>query len=80
MTMYSLYGMLRDVHDPRALAQIFDKAEAALADRKHPDPYRREYSACSVLLWCLTNTLSSARGPRWHEVVCTTLLPARLPH
>ncbi|KAI0650497.1 hypothetical protein C8Q79DRAFT_998329 [Trametes meyenii] len=30
----------RNVHDPRALAQIFDKAEAALAARKHPDPYR----------------------------------------
>ncbi|KAI0080625.1 hypothetical protein K474DRAFT_146347 [Panus rudis PR-1116 ss-1] len=30
----------RDVHDPRALAEIFAKAEAHLASRKHPDPYR----------------------------------------
>ncbi|KAI6042752.1 NDUFB9, NADH-ubiquinone oxidoreductase [Pisolithus marmoratus] len=29
----------RDVHDPRALAQIFEKAEAELAARQHPDPY-----------------------------------------
>ena len=32
----------RDVHDPRALADLFDKAEADLAKRLHPDPYRRE--------------------------------------
>ncbi|RPD66922.1 hypothetical protein L226DRAFT_498635 [Lentinus tigrinus ALCF2SS1-7] len=30
----------RDVNDPRALATVLAKAEAALADRKHPDPYR----------------------------------------
>ncbi|THH29662.1 hypothetical protein EUX98_g4515 [Antrodiella citrinella] len=30
----------RDVHDPRALATILAAAEARLADRKHPDPYR----------------------------------------
>ncbi|KAF8735432.1 hypothetical protein AX14_002023 [Amanita brunnescens Koide BX004] len=29
----------RDVHDPRALAAIFAKAEAYLAEIKHPDPY-----------------------------------------
>ncbi|KAF8740011.1 hypothetical protein AX14_009131 [Amanita brunnescens Koide BX004] len=28
-----------DVHGPRALAAIFAKAEAYLAERKHPDPY-----------------------------------------
>jgi len=27
------------VTDPRALAEIFDKAESKLASRKHPDPY-----------------------------------------
>lgn len=43
---------LRDVHDPRALIQIFEKAEAALASRKHPDPYRREYTAPLVIVWC----------------------------
>ncbi|KAI0340914.1 hypothetical protein BDW22DRAFT_366353 [Trametopsis cervina] len=30
----------RDVHDPRALASILEKAEADLAERAHPDPYR----------------------------------------
>ncbi|GLB34083.1 putative complex 1 protein (LYR family) [Lyophyllum shimeji] len=29
----------RDVHDPRALAAILEKAEADLAEKKHPDPY-----------------------------------------
>ncbi|KAG6832182.1 hypothetical protein H0H92_004914 [Tricholoma furcatifolium] len=29
----------RNVHDPRALAEILAKAEADLADKKHPDPY-----------------------------------------
>ncbi|KAF4575349.1 hypothetical protein EYR36_006708 [Pleurotus pulmonarius] len=28
----------RDVHDPRALAVILEKAEANLAKKKHPDP------------------------------------------
>ncbi|TCD69994.1 hypothetical protein EIP91_005244 [Steccherinum ochraceum] len=30
----------RNVQDPRALAVIFEKAEAELAERLHPDPYR----------------------------------------
>ncbi|KAI0092199.1 hypothetical protein BDY19DRAFT_990932 [Irpex rosettiformis] len=30
----------RDVHDPRALAAILEKAEADLKERAHPDPYR----------------------------------------
>ncbi|KIP12778.1 hypothetical protein PHLGIDRAFT_9838 [Phlebiopsis gigantea 11061_1 CR5-6] len=30
----------RDVQDPRALAELFDKAEAELSARLHPDPYR----------------------------------------
>ncbi|KAF8555372.1 NDUFB9, NADH-ubiquinone oxidoreductase [Imleria badia] len=29
----------RDVHDPRALAEILQKAEADLAAKLHPDPY-----------------------------------------
>lgn len=32
----------RNVHDPRELAIILQKAEADLAERLHPDPYRRE--------------------------------------
>lgn len=40
------------MHDPRALAVIFEKAEAELAARLHPDPYRREFQgfpACGSL-------------------------------
>ncbi|KAG6373841.1 NDUFB9, NADH-ubiquinone oxidoreductase [Boletus reticuloceps] len=29
----------RDVHNPRALAEILQKAEADLAAKQHPDPY-----------------------------------------
>ncbi|TFY61788.1 hypothetical protein EVG20_g6922 [Dentipellis fragilis] len=29
----------RNVNDPRALANILEKAEAKLAERRHPDPY-----------------------------------------
>jgi NADH dehydrogenase (ubiquinone) 1 beta subcomplex subunit 9 len=32
----------RGVTDPRALASIFEKAEAELARTQHPDPYRRK--------------------------------------
>lgn len=34
--------MQRNVHDPRELATILQKAEANLAEHLHPDPYRRE--------------------------------------
>ncbi|KAH0840283.1 NDUFB9, NADH-ubiquinone oxidoreductase [Lanmaoa asiatica] len=29
----------RDVHDPRALAEILQRAEAELTAKQHPDPY-----------------------------------------
>jgi NADH dehydrogenase (ubiquinone) 1 beta subcomplex subunit 9 len=29
----------RNVHDPRALAVILERAEAQLAAKRHPDPY-----------------------------------------
>jgi hypothetical protein len=31
----------RNVRDPRALAEIFERAEAQLAAKQHPDPYIR---------------------------------------
>jgi hypothetical protein len=34
--------ILRISDEPRALAQIFEKAEASLASKLHPDPYIRE--------------------------------------
>ncbi|KAI0776209.1 hypothetical protein BD413DRAFT_527249 [Trametes elegans] len=39
LTIRAEFERNRDVHDPRALAAILEKAEKALADRKHPDPY-----------------------------------------
>lgn len=33
----------RDVHDPRALAVILEKAEEELARKRHPDPYIRAF-------------------------------------
>ena len=32
----------RNISDPRALAEVFEKAEAELASKKHPDPYIRK--------------------------------------
>ena len=34
----------RNVHDPRALAAILEKAEEELARKRHPDPYIRAFS------------------------------------
>lgn len=36
------FRLSRGVTDPRALAAIFEKAEAELARTQHPDPYRRK--------------------------------------
>jgi len=33
----------RNVHDPRALASILEKAEEELARKRHPDPYIRAF-------------------------------------
>jgi hypothetical protein len=33
--------LCRNINDPRALASIFEKAEADLAVKRHPDPYIR---------------------------------------
>ena len=49
----------RNVQDPRALATIFAEAEAALADRKHPDPYRRKFQYCFAASLSLTFRLRS---------------------
>ena len=36
-------GCDSNVHDPRALAAILEKAEADLAAKLHPDPYTGGY-------------------------------------
>ncbi|KAJ8507376.1 hypothetical protein ONZ45_g10246 [Pleurotus djamor] len=38
MQIRARFEQNRDVHDPRALAVILEKAEAELAKRQHPDP------------------------------------------
>lgn len=40
-----------DVHDPRALAAILEQAEADLAKRLHPEPYRRKLLPVSTGLF-----------------------------
>ena len=69
-----LVDSCRDIHDPRALAQIFAKAEADLADRKHPDPYRRKCPSHRNFDCVQTRGHSSSRGSRWHQVVCLSLI------
>ena len=39
----------RNVHDPRALAVILEKAEEELARKRHPDPYTRTSPSPSLL-------------------------------
>jgi hypothetical protein len=53
----------RNVHDPRALAAILEKAEEELARKRHPDPYRRAFLKMSLTLMpqlTYTMTLTSA--------------------
>ena len=42
--MYVVQRLCRNVHDPRALAVILQKAEEDLARNRHPDPYIRALS------------------------------------
>ena len=42
-----------NVHDPRALAAILQKAETDLANMKHPDPYIRESRWLNSIVGCL---------------------------
>ena len=69
-TLVLLHGN-RNVHDPRALATIFAKAEAALADRKHPDPYRRKYGCYPTGSLTFNHGPPSSRGSRRYEMVRT---------
>ena len=66
---------VRDVHDPRALATIFAKAEADLDARKHPDPYRREslFFLRNVYLVLMRGD-ASTRGSGWYQVVRSHLV------
>jgi hypothetical protein len=57
-----------NVHDPRALAQILEKAEARLAARQHVDPVIREASLF-VLGNYDTQSGNSTVGTRRHKMV-----------
>jgi hypothetical protein len=50
----------RNVHDPRALAVILEKAEEELARKRHPDPYIRESSPNR----CISHRRSHALQPQ----------------
>lgn len=58
---YIFFSSISNVHDPRALTEILEKAEADLAARAHPDPYRRMHTyifyACLLLIHVLTQLL-----------------------
>jgi hypothetical protein len=53
----------RNVHDPRALAAILEKAEADLAARRHPDPYIRKFVFSYVIRLLMFVSISAAMFP-----------------
>lgn len=59
----------RNVHDPRELAIILEKAEADLAERQHPDPYRREYLFRRAQTKLTYDGFPSCRGRRRDKMV-----------
>ncbi|KAI9429120.1 hypothetical protein H4582DRAFT_1827676 [Lactarius indigo] len=54
----------RNVHDPRALAAILEKAEEELARKRHPDPYIRASSQSTTTPLSLLRPLTYAFSPR----------------
>ena len=62
-----------DVHDPRALAEILQKAEVDLAAKQHPDPYIRESSPETWFpfpeLTCATPAPTMPSGTKWCVLV-----------
>ena len=59
----------RDVHDPRALAVILEKAEVELAAMKHPDPYTGTPFSQGYIL-NLLSLLYSTHCSWWNKMVC----------
>lgn len=65
----------RNVTDPRALAAIFEKAEARLKDHQHPDPYVRKsthvypcQSSCKTHSLLLLLRVTSSTFPWWNQI------------
>lgn len=69
---YHPYRSDRNVHDPRALATILQKAETYLAEHHHPDRYIRKFirrplsKSNSDIFFRIS---SSSVDARWHQVV-----------
>lgn len=62
--------LVRNVKDPRALAEIFAKAEAQLADKLHPDPYIRAFLHAITYTSRAHDLLSNSRDDGWwHKMV-----------
>ena len=60
----------RNVHDPRALAVILEKAEEELARKRHPDPYiRTSHPSHAVDRLCDASLKTRSNVPWWFEVV-----------
>jgi hypothetical protein len=83
----SLCTIFSNVHDPRALAVILEKAEAELAAKQHPDPYIRASLLASYFYKILTELPTTSSGlPRWHQMVsvlfqyCSTYTDLQLLH
>jgi len=70
----------RNVHDPRALATILEKAEEELARKRHPDPYIRAFLKTFVMLmlqliYTTTSTYDRSNVPWGFKVVrCSPIL------
>ena len=62
----------RNVHDPRALAALFEQAENELAAIAHPDPYIRESLVVIIVLAYgrLHVTIDSIYVSWWNKMVC----------
>lgn len=61
-----------DVTDPRALAEILERAERDLVARRHPDPYIGQFNIPSPRYTPLIPTHSSFL-PWWYKMVCIHL-------
>ncbi len=71
----SLIVVGSNVHDPRALAVILERAEAQLSRDKHPDPYIRESTDLSLNSWLIHSAAPMmANGTKWYVTLSTDCL------
>jgi hypothetical protein len=65
-----VFACISDVTEPRALAQIFEKAETRLASKLHPDPYIRESPRLRYVTSSKKFISCSSFDARRNKVVC----------